>query len=631
MALSFETGGFKFAPTLVPVDQQSLQGLKPLSFTGGGQSPIQFKPLAGWSIPSSRPELIGQGLASAAGSVAQGITAAYKSAREDEKDIMKFEQQKELKQMELAQSGKRIAEQAAERKDALDETIRHNKEMEAAALDRIESVGGNKGKSLSARILRGSQEAGKTNSTEPEATTEPARFFGRDPETNYLKQTEPVKTEQKKLSENAVDQQSQIFAEVGNIGNLFSPATISYVNANSLPVGARIDVPSAVHSTPTNPANDPKQVVGYDKETGEPMTLGELSATTFGGITPVLNAFESGTADGIYGYQTPADQPALSDVKPVDSKAMEDAIGIEAIYDERDALALRDYAIKKGIMPKLAARKNGVEVTWPDDAMKKYIEGLGGKQGSEKKPEEIFKEAKELRGEFIDGAKNFKVMQNAWNNLKGKLNNPTGASDMSMIFAYMKLLDPTSTIREGEYATASNVGTIPQTIWGKFNKALAGNGFLDPKVRSAFINEAKDMYESSLRDHKQSKEVYTKLAKRNNIDPEDVVIDLVSKTQEEQEKEEMEALGNELRVVADKDRATYPNFYAKKERYKALYAKDQEQKKLNEEAKKAPATQGQNNQEAPKTPVTQSQNNQAAGGKSIFSNLLIPPVRLATF
>jgi hypothetical protein len=79
MALSFETSGFKFAPALVPVDQNALQGLKPLSFTGGGQSPVQFKPLAGWSVPSGHPELIGQGVASGIGAIAQGITAAYQS------------------------------------------------------------------------------------------------------------------------------------------------------------------------------------------------------------------------------------------------------------------------------------------------------------------------------------------------------------------------------------------------------------------------------------------------------------------------------------------------------------------------------------------------------------------------
>ena len=87
MALAFETGGYGFSPALVPVDQQALQGLKPLSFAA--TSPVQFQPLAGWSVPSSHPELIAQGVASGLGSIAQGITAAYQSKQDDIKEKKK--------------------------------------------------------------------------------------------------------------------------------------------------------------------------------------------------------------------------------------------------------------------------------------------------------------------------------------------------------------------------------------------------------------------------------------------------------------------------------------------------------------------------------------------------------------
>jgi hypothetical protein len=104
MALAFETGGYGFAPALVPVDQNALQGLKPLSFSGGGQSPVQFKPLAGWSVPSSHPELIAQGISSGLGSIAQGIEAAYKSKeakaekqKDREYELQKYESQRKTK------------------------------------------------------------------------------------------------------------------------------------------------------------------------------------------------------------------------------------------------------------------------------------------------------------------------------------------------------------------------------------------------------------------------------------------------------------------------------------------------------------------------------------------------------
>jgi hypothetical protein len=175
----------------------------------------------------------------------------------------------------------------------------------------------------------------------------------------------------------------------------------------------------------------------------------------------------------------------------------------------------------------------------------------------------------------------------------------------------MKLLDPTSTVREGEYATASNVGTIPQTIFGKYNKAIEGKGFLDPKVRESFIKEAKGMYQSTLKDHKQLISEYQRIAKNNNLNPENVIINLVTKDEADQAKEEMEALRQELSAVADQDRATYPNFNAKKERYKAL-KKAQDQNKSLE----------QPNTQTPSTPQTPNATNQG-----IFSNYFkAPPI-----
>jgi hypothetical protein len=108
MALAFETGGYGFAPALAPVDQSALQGLKPLSFVGGGQSPVQFRPLAGWSVPSAHPELIAQGVASGLGSIAQGIQAAYqaKQAKTEKERLEKREdtlfQQKYANELKLA-------------------------------------------------------------------------------------------------------------------------------------------------------------------------------------------------------------------------------------------------------------------------------------------------------------------------------------------------------------------------------------------------------------------------------------------------------------------------------------------------------------------------------------------------
>lgn len=52
---------------------------------------------------------------------------------------------------------------------------------------------------------------------------------------------------------------------------------------------------------------------------------------------------------------------------------------------------------------------------------------------------------------------------------------PTGANDISIIFAYMKSIDPSSTVREGEAATAQNSGSVPENLIAKYNNILKGS------------------------------------------------------------------------------------------------------------------------------------------------------------
>lgn len=116
MALSVETGGIRLGAPVVPQlsPANALAGLKPLSFTGGLQTPLSFQAPKAWNIGSSHPEAITAGVASAA----QSIMAGYKSQKELERDAKKLDlEERRFK-----------------------ETERHNREIEKAAFDRIDKV-----------------------------------------------------------------------------------------------------------------------------------------------------------------------------------------------------------------------------------------------------------------------------------------------------------------------------------------------------------------------------------------------------------------------------------------------------------------------------------------------------------
>jgi hypothetical protein len=62
---------------------------------------------------------------------------------------------------------------------------------------------------------------------------------------------------------------------------------------------------------------------------------------------------------------------------------------------------------------------------------------------------------------------------------------PSAARDQGAVFSWMKILDPGSTVREGEYATAKNARGVPEKFVGFYNQALTGQ-ILTPAQRTSF-------------------------------------------------------------------------------------------------------------------------------------------------
>jgi len=77
----------------------------------------------------------------------------------------------------------------------------------------------------------------------------------------------------------------------------------------------------------------------------------------------------------------------------------------------------------------------------------------------------------------------------AFHGLRATAAKGDAASDMGMIFQFMKTLDPSSTVREGEFATAQNAAGIPARVMNQYNRALTGN-FLNKQQRAEMLGVA---------------------------------------------------------------------------------------------------------------------------------------------
>ncbi len=126
-----------------------------------------------------------------------------------------------------------------------------------------------------------------------------------------------------------------------------------------------------------------------------------------------------------------------------------------------------------------------------------------------------------LRKEHTKASGDFIKQRDAVNKINAA--RPNAAGDLSLIFNYMKVLDPQSTVRESEFANAQNAAGVPVRIWNVWNRMKEGT-FLSPPQRAQFKSEALQIFNAGLKSQELIDKTYTDLAKRHNINPQDVVI-----------------------------------------------------------------------------------------------------------
>lgn len=100
----------------------------------------------------------------------------------------------------------------------------------------------------------------------------------------------------------------------------------------------------------------------------------------------------------------------------------------------------------------------------------------------------------------------------------------SAAGDMSKIFGYMKILDPGSTVREGEAASAQNAAGVPERVLNLYNRALTGQR-LNPSQRADFDNSAYKIVESQKQQFEGLKTHFKERAISQNANPNNVIYD----------------------------------------------------------------------------------------------------------
>ncbi|CAM4320914.1 lytic transglycosylase domain-containing protein [Stenotrophomonas indicatrix] len=212
-----------------------------------------------------------------------------------------------------------------------------------------------------------------------------------------------------------------------------------------------------------------------------------------------------------------------------------------------DAVLANAPAETRAYIPKVLARAGQGKVAGPDIGFRaersssqterqppagyrftvdgRQLEAIPGGPADRKNnpaPGDMAKAEQDLRKEYTTQIKGAQTVVNSYGQIAQAAKSPSAQNDLALIFSYMRMLDPASVVREGEFATAQNAAGVPDQIRNAYNKAVNGER-LNPEQRTGFVSSAKGLRDQAQQQIDGYREQYSDLAKEYNYSPERIV------------------------------------------------------------------------------------------------------------
>ena len=263
---------------------------------------------------------------------------------------------------------------------------------------------------------------------------------------------------------------------------------------------------------------------GYDPETAFQLT--RVSRMERRAIELLPNRFDAVKLDRLYqqaGLIPPSQTAKVAEVTALTPAKAEEAKAVKTAEGETPSgqatIALQQAQTIQAQTPTVTPLQQGagfaVTPKGPN-AVPSVILPPGATQSTEN----------QLREEFLRTSKEFLAVRDAYERVRTSAANVSAAGDIALIFSYMKLLDPGSTVREGEFATAQNTAGIEDRIRNTYNRVMRGER-LATNQRKDFMRQAHNMFRAQLRGHTQLEQQYKRIATERGVSPSLVIPDLV--------------------------------------------------------------------------------------------------------
>lgn len=136
----------------------------------------------------------------------------------------------------------------------------------------------------------------------------------------------------------------------------------------------------------------------------------------------------------------------------------------------------------------------------------------------------VVQRASALRDDFRSepAVKKAETIADATRLVRAAAESATPAGDISLVFAYMRVLDPNSTVKTSEYATAEQATNVPDQIRNLYNRLLQGTR-LNDRQRMDFVARSNDIAREQSRSIQAQISRFGRISERYGV-PSDLVV-----------------------------------------------------------------------------------------------------------
>jgi hypothetical protein len=139
-------------------------------------------------------------------------------------------------------------------------------------------------------------------------------------------------------------------------------------------------------------------------------------------------------------------------------------------------------------------------------------------------PQKTFENEDKLRADYTANpvVKSANEMQTAFGMIEAAYQRPSAANDLAMATKYMKILDPTSVVRESEFALAVNATGLLDKVQNYAAQITEGKK-LNPNQRKDFYDSAKAINDAFQKQRAEVDRQYSEMTQGYGLNPQNVI------------------------------------------------------------------------------------------------------------